>query len=94
MVEAKIKNIKGVSKYSKIIEEKVLVQNEENNGFANLHGVDSFYNSVVEIDSRISIGKWLSPGSENQEVVVSYNLADNLNLGSVSYTHLTLPTKA
>ena len=54
--ETKIKNIKGVSKYSKIIEEKVLVQNEENNGFANLHGVDIFYNSVVEIDSIISIG--------------------------------------
>ena len=83
--ETKIKNIKGVSKYSKIIEEKVLVQNEENNGFANLHGVDSFYNSVVEIDSIISIGKWLSPGSENKEAVVSYNLADNLDLGLFNY---------
>ena len=70
---------------SKILEEKVLVQNEEKNDFAYLFGVDRSYSSVVQIDSVITLGKWLNPLSKEFEAVVSYDLADNLNLGMYNY---------
>ena len=81
----KLKNTKGVSFVSKIIEEKVLVQNNENNDFAYLHGIDQYYNSVVDIDSVIGVGEWISAFSKNLEVVVSYDLANKLNLGLFNY---------
>ena len=81
----KLKSAKGVSFVSKIIEEKVLVQNNENNDFAYLHGIDQDYNSVVDIDSVVGMGKWISPFSKNLEAVVSFDLADKLNLGLFNY---------
>ena len=69
----------------KILEEYVLVQIEEKNDFAYLFGVDRSYSSVVQIDSVITLGKWLNPLSKEFEAVVSYDLADNLNLGMYNY---------
>ena len=92
----KIEKIEGVIFLSKQIEEKVLVQNEENNSFAYLIGVDENYNSVVEIDSVISLGKWIDPSSTNLEALVSYALADKLNLGLFNYgggMSISVPSK-
>ena len=81
----RVKGVDGVLSLSKILEEKVLVQNEEKNDFAYLLGVDRSYSSVVQIDSVITLGKWLNPLSKEFEAVVSYDLADNLNLGMYKY---------
>ena len=81
----KIQNIPEVVYLSKLLEEKVLVQNEEKNDFAYLYGVDNSYSSVMQIDSVITLGKWITPSSKEFEAVVSYNLADNLNLGLFNY---------
>ena len=81
----RVKGIDGVLSLSKILEEKVLVQNEEKNDFAYLFGVDRSYSSVVQIDSVITLGKWLNPLSKEFEAVVSFDLADNLNLGMYNY---------
>ena len=81
----RVQNIDGVSLLSKILEEKVLVQNEEKNDFAYLYGVDRLYNSVVQIDSVVTLGKWLTPLSKKFEAVVSYDLANDLNLGMFNY---------
>ena len=81
----KIMLLPEVTFVSKTLEEKVLVQNEENNDFANLIGVDESYSSVLQIKSIISTGKWLTPFSKNFEAVVSYDLADNLDLGLFNY---------
>ena len=81
----KIKRVPKIKFVSKVLEEKVLVQNEENNGYAYLLGVDESYNSVLEIDSVINVGKWINPSLENLEAVVSYDLADKLKLGLFNY---------
>ena len=81
----RVKGIDGVLSLSKILEEKVLVQNEEKNDFAYLFGVDRSYSSVVQINSVITLGKWLNPLSKEFEAVVSFDLADNLNLGMYNY---------
>ena len=46
-------------------------------------GVQEGYRDVVEIDSLISVGRWLSPLSN--EVVVSYLAADKLDLGLFNF---------
>ena len=92
----KIEKVECVAFLSKQIEEKVLVQNEENNSFAYLIGVDEKYSSVVEIDSVISLGKWIDPSSSNLEALVSYDLADELNLGLFNYgggMSISVPSK-
>ena len=81
----RVKGVDGVLSLSKILEENVLVQNEEKNDFAYLFGVDRSYSSVVQIDSVITLGKWLNPLSKEFEAVVSFDLADNLNLGMYNY---------
>ncbi len=75
----------GLKIYSLKVSEKVAVQNEGNTSFVKMIGVDDNYNSVYEIESLIETGKWLSNGSAINETVVSFDLADQLNLGLYNY---------
>ena len=75
----------GLKAYSLKVSEKVAVQNEGNTSFVKMIGVDDNYNSVYEIESLIETGKWLSEGSTINESVVSFDLADQLNLGLYNY---------
>ena len=75
----------GLKVYSLKVSEKVAVQNEGNTSFVKMIGVDDNYNSVYEIESLIETGKWLSEGSAINESVVSFDLADQLNLGLYNY---------
>ncbi len=69
--------------YSKVLEEKVLLSSDGKNTFGNLVGVDKNFRKVIEIDSIISVGRWLDLNSN--EVLVSYYIADKLNLGLFNY---------
>ena len=48
-------------------------------------GVDDNYTSVYEIEDLIETGNWLSNSSTVKESVVSFDLADELNLGLYNY---------
>ena len=80
-----IRETSGLKIYSLKVSEKVAVQNEGNTSFVKMIGVDDNYNSVYEIESLIETGKWLSKGSAINESVVSFDLADQLNLGLYNY---------
>ena len=69
--------------YSKVLEEKVLLSSDGKNTFGNLVGVDKNFRKVIEIDSIVSVGRWLDLNSN--EVLVSYYIADKLNLGLFNY---------
>ena len=69
--------------YSKTLEEKVLLSSDGKNTYGKLVGVDKNFRNVIEIDSIISVGRWIDLGSS--EVLVSYFIADNLNLGLFNY---------
>mgnify|MGYP000110774318 FL=1 len=75
----------NIAFFSKLVEEKVLVKNNENSGFAYLNGVEEQYSSVFDIEKTISVGRWLSPLPGNNEAVVSHALADELSLGLYNY---------
>ena len=69
--------------FSSVFEEKVLLSSDGKNSFGTIIGVDNNYRSVIEIDSLIALGRWLSP--ETSESVVSYSIANKLNLGLFEY---------
>ena len=79
-----LNNYDNIEEYSKVVKGNVVVRYEEKTEYTEIYGVDNLFRSVVNIDSIISIGRY--PISNTNEVLSSYN--------SVSYTHLTLPTKA
>jgi len=96
--DIKISNASGVFKISKkqtdfleknnffftsVYEEKALLSSKEKAFFGKILGVQKGYRNVVEIDSLISVGRWLSPLSN--EVVVSYLAADKLGLGLFNF---------
>lgn len=69
--------------YSKTLEEKILLSSDGKNTYGKLVGVDRNFRSVIEIDSIISVGRWIGLGSN--EVLVSYLIAEKLNLGLFNY---------
>jgi len=69
--------------YSKTLEKKVLLSSDGKNTYGKLVGVDRNFRSVIEIDSIISVGRWIGLGSN--EVLVSYLIAEKLNLGLFNY---------
>ena len=80
--------------YSKTIEEKVLISSDGKNSYGRLVGVDQNFRDVIEIDSVMSVGRWIKMDSD--EVVVSYFFADKLNLGLFNYggeLNISIPYK-
>ena len=69
--------------YSKTLEEKILLSGDGKNTYGKLVGVDRNFRSVIEIDSIISVGRWI--GLSSNEVLVSYLIAEKLNLGLFNY---------
>ena len=69
--------------YSKTLEEKILLSSDGKNTYGKLVGVDKNFRSIIEIDSIISVGRWIGLGSN--EVLVSYLIAEKLNLGLFNY---------
>jgi lipoprotein-releasing system permease protein len=69
--------------FSTVFEEKVLLSSDGKNSFGTIIGVDNNYRDVIEIDSLITLGRWLNPKSN--ESVVSYSTANKLNLGLFEY---------
>ena len=78
-------NSPNIAFFSKLVEEKVLVKNNENNSFAYLNGVESQYNSIFDIEKIITVGRWMDHLPNNNEAVVSHALADELSLGLYNY---------
>jgi len=69
--------------FTSVYEEKVLLSSKDKFFFGKILGVQKEYRNIVEIDTLISIGRWISPLSN--EVVVSYLAADKLDLGLFNF---------
>jgi lipoprotein-releasing system permease protein len=80
---SKLNAIDGIASYSKIIEERIIIKSENKNLLATLKGVDSNYLTVTSIDSMITKGTWISPGSN--DVVSGWGISNNLSFGIFNY---------
>ena len=83
-----IKNIlesnEDIADYSKVIEERVFLKSGRKEQIAYVKGVDFNYNTIVEIDSAIQIGKWFEKEYVNASILGN-GLAYKLSLGVMSF---------
>ena len=69
--------------YSSVLEEKIVLGEGEKSVYGELVGVQQNYREIVQTDSLLSLGRWISLSSN--EAVVSYNTASSLDLGLFEY---------
>lgn len=78
-----LSKIEGVAIFSKIIEERVIVEFNNKNLLCTLKGVDENYLNVTHMDSMITQGSWFSSGSG--QIVSGWGIAHNLSMGILDY---------
>ena len=77
--EQKLKQIDGISAYSHIIEEKVLIEVKEKTLVVNLKGVDNQYLNVIPIKDQIIKGLWMS--KEDTDIISGIGVSNILGFG-------------
>jgi len=80
----KLKDLKEIALYSKIIEERVIISLDDKNDIVTLKGVDESFQSVTSIDSVIVQGSWFS--QDSHEVVAGWGISNNLSLGVLDFS--------
>lgn len=81
--ESKIKKIEGLASYTKIIEERVLFTFDGKQEVTYLKGVDSNFNQVNAIETKLFNGQWLKP--DTYQVVVGYGIAQTFSMGLLDF---------
>jgi len=77
-----ISKIEGVVSYSKVIEERVLINFDEKNEAIMLKGVDENYPKKT-IDSILTLGSWFD--NDNFEIVAGWGVSNNLSFGILDF---------
>lgn len=75
--------INGIASYSKIIEERIIIEFDHKNVLASLKGVDENYLKVTSIDSMIIQGQWFEKGSG--QLVSGWGIAHKLSFSVLDY---------
>ena len=76
-------NMEGIASYSKIIEERIFIKSDNKNLVATIKGVDKNYLKVTGIDTMVTKGRWITPGSN--DVVSGWGISNNLSFGILDY---------
>jgi lipoprotein-releasing system permease protein len=71
--------IDAIASYSKIIEERAIVQFDQKQQIITLKGVDANYKKVTSIDSMVIYGRWLENGTT--QVVSGGGISNKLSIG-------------
>lgn len=78
----KIDEIEGIASYSKIIEERAVLEFDNKRQIITLKGVDENYPQST-INSIISLGSWFTP--ESNQIVSGWGIASNLSFGVMDF---------
>lgn len=87
LTEQQIKALNAVSaiaSYSKIIEERAILQFDQKQQIITLKGVDANYKKVTSIDSMIMYGRWLENGTS--QIVSGGGISNKLSFGVLDMT--------
>ncbi len=79
-----LNNIDDIASYSKIIEERAIIQFDQKQQIITLKGVDSNYKKVTAIDSMIIYGRWLEHGTS--QIVSGGGISNALSFGVLDIT--------
>ena len=83
--EKQIKNIAGISAYSKVAEERVLFYFKGREQVTFLKGVDANYTKTNIVDKNLFNGQWLKPNT--YQVVIGYGISQKLSLGLFDFNN-------
>jgi len=79
----KLEQSSVIISYSKVIEERIILNFDDKKRTATIKGVDENYNKVNKIDSVIYQGSWLA--NELNQVVVGWGISNDLSFGVLDY---------
>ena len=79
----KLEESSSVKSYSKVIEERVILNFDDKKRTATIKGVDENYQKVNKIDSVIYQGSWIA--NELNQVVVGWGISNDLSFGVLDY---------
>ncbi len=79
----KLKENNLINSYSKVIEEKVILNFDNKKRSATIKGVDENYRKVNAIDSIIYQGSWMTKGVN--QIVVGWIISNDLSFGVLDY---------
>lgn len=77
--KTKLKQIEGITYYSRIVEEKVLFVYRGKEQVAQIKGVDNQYNLVNNVQESMFQGNWIAP--QTPQVVVGFGIGQKLSMG-------------
>lgn len=83
--ENKLKEIKEITGFSKIIEERVLFLFDGKEQVTYIKGVDSNFKEVNKASQKLFNGQWLKP--DTYQVVVGYGISQKLSLGLFDFNN-------
>ena len=78
-----LSQIEGIANFSKVIEERVILEFNNKNLLCSLKGVDENYLNVTQMDSMIIEGSWFEPGTG--QIVSGWGIAHNLSMGVLEF---------
>ncbi len=84
--EQQLKNLKGISVYSKVAEERVLFYFDGKEQVAILKGVDSLFTQVSTMNTKLAGGQW--PLTETTQAVAGAGIFNKLSLGLFDYNRV------
>lgn len=76
--------IDDIALYSKILEERIIINFNNKNYLANIKGVDEHFRKVVAVDSVIDYGSWLE--QKSNQIVVGWGISNNLSMGVLDFS--------
>jgi lipoprotein-releasing system permease protein len=79
----KLEESSVIVSYSKVIEERIILNFDDKKRTATIKGVDDNYQNVNKIDSVIYQGSWLA--NELNQVVVGWGISNDLSFGVLDY---------
>ncbi len=83
----KLKQLQGVAHFSEIVEERVVLEFRDKQKLSFIKGVDENYNKVIQTDSIVVYGDWLT--NNDFQVVAGNGISRELSMGvEQTYTNL------
>ncbi len=79
-----LENITGIAVVSEVIEEKAFLSYSEKNDIAYIKGVPENYDQIIEPDSILIYGSWLT--DNDPQVIIGAGIADDLSISVNDYS--------
>ncbi|KJD34033.1 membrane protein [Tamlana nanhaiensis] len=79
-----LENIKEITHFSKVIEDRVAIRTDDKNALATIKGVDANYKYIASVDSILDYGDWFD--QKSNQIVVGWGISNSLSLGVLDFT--------